>query len=81
MAFGSAESRKLLLTMVLLVIALHAIAIGIYYGLGIGGRTNQLQTAFVAVWTMATLAIVLVYMKRIRQIRDTAIGRGHRRKG
>lgn len=81
MAFGSAESRKLLLTMVVMVIVLHAIAIGIYYGLGIGQRTNQLQTAFVAVWMLATLAIVLVYMKRIRQIRDAAIGRRRGREG
>jgi predicted membrane protein len=80
-AFGSAESRKLLLTMVVMVIVLHAIAIGIYYGLGIGQRTNQLQTAFVAVWMLATLAIVLVYMKRIRQIRDAAIGRRRGREG
>lgn len=75
MAFGSPRSRKLLLTMVVLVVALHALAIAMYYGLGIGRRTNQLQMAFVAVWTTATLAIVLVYMRRIRQIRDAAIGR------
>jgi hypothetical protein len=74
-AFGGPESRKLLLTMVLLVVALHLVAIAIYYGFGIARRPNQLQTAFVAVWTVATLAIVLVYLKRIRQIRDTAIGR------
>jgi len=31
MAFGSPQSRKLLMTMVLLVVALDAVAIGIYY--------------------------------------------------
>jgi len=75
MAFGSNDSRKLLFTMVLLVLALHAVAIGVYYGLDIARRPNQVQTTFVATWTVATLAIVLVYMKRIRQIRDAAIGR------
>ena len=75
MPFGSPASRKLLLTMVSLVVGLDAVAMGIYYGLGIAQRTNRLQTAFVAVWTVATLAIVLVYMKRIRQLRDAAIGR------
>lgn len=75
MSFGTARSRKLLLTMVLLVVALHAIAITAYYGFGIARRPNQLQTAFIAVWTVATLAIVLVYLKRIRQIRDAAVGR------
>ena len=75
MAFGSAESRKLLLTMVLLVVGLDAVAISLYYGLHIGLRANQVQTGFVVVWTLATLGIVLVYMKRIRQSRDAAIGR------
>jgi hypothetical protein len=74
-AFGSAVSRKLLLTMVLLVIALDAIAIGAYYGLAIALRPNQVQMGFVVVWTLATLGIVLVYMKRIRKLRDAAIGR------
>lgn len=75
MAFGSPQSRKLLLTMVLLVVALDAIAIGIYYAAGIAQRPNQIQTGFVVVWSLATLGIVAVYMKRIRQIRDAAIGR------
>lgn len=75
MAFGSPESRKLLLTMVLLVVGLDAIAIAAYYGFAIAQRPNQMQTSFVVVWTVATLGIVLVYMKRIRQIRDASIGR------
>lgn len=75
MAFGSPASRKVLLTMVLLVVALDAVAIGIYYLAGIAQRANQIQTGFVAVWTLATLGIVAVYMKRIRQLRDAAIGR------
>lgn len=75
MAFGSPQSRKLLLTMVVLVAVLDAVAIGLYYMFGIAQRPNQLQTGFVVVWVLATLAIVTVYMKRIRQLRDAAIGR------
>ena len=75
MAFGSPQSRKLLLTMVALVAALDAVAIGLYYMLGIAQQPNQLQTGFVVVWVLATLGIVTVYMKRIRQLRDAAIGR------
>lgn len=75
MAFGTPASRKLLLTMVVLVVGLDAVALAIYYAFGIAYRPNQVQTGFVVVWTLATLAIVLVYMKRIRQIRDAAIGR------
>jgi hypothetical protein len=74
-AFGSPESRKLLLTMVSLVVGLHVVMVGIYVALGIAQRANQVQTGFVVVWSLATLAIVVVYMKRIRQIRDAAIGR------
>jgi len=75
MAFGTPASRKLLLTMVSLVVGLDAVVIAIYYGLGIAQRSNQVQMGFIAVWTLATLGIVLVYMKRIRQLRDAAIGR------
>lgn len=75
MAFGTPASRKLLLAMVSLVIALDVVAIGLYYVLGIARRPNQLQTGFVILWTLATLGIVTVYMKRIRQIRDAAVGR------
>jgi nitric oxide reductase large subunit len=74
-AFGTPVSRKLLLTMVSLVVGLDAVSIALYYALGIPRRANQVQMAFVVVWTLATLGIVLVYMKRIRKLRDAAIGR------
>jgi hypothetical protein len=61
--------------MVALVVALDVLAIGLYYMLGIAQGPNQLQTGFVVVWVLATLGIVTIYMKRIRQIRDAAIGR------
>ena len=75
MAFGSPASRKALMTMVVLVAGLDALAIAIYYALGVARRPTNVQTGFVVVWSLATLGIVLVYMKRIRQIRDAAIGR------
>jgi hypothetical protein len=75
MPFGSPESRKLLLTMVLLVVGLHAVMIAIYHFLGIAERPYRVQMGYVVVWVLATLGIVAVYMKRIRQIRDAALGR------
>ena len=75
MPFGSRDSRKLLLTMVALVVVLDVVMIAIRQFLGIAQRSNQVQVAFVAVWILATLAIVVPYMKRIRQLRDAAIGR------
>jgi hypothetical protein len=74
-AFGSQESRKLLMTMVILVVVLDAVVIGVYYTLGIAGRSTQVQTVFIGAWVLATLGIVVVYMKRIRQLRDASIGR------
>ena len=79
MAFGSPTSRKLLLTMVVLVVVLDAIAVGTYYAFDLGRRANQVQMAFVVVWTMLTLAVVLVFLHRIRLIRDAATGRTRRR--
>ena len=75
MAFGTPASRKLLVTMVSLVVALDAVAIGLYVGVGIARQTERVQRVFIILWTLATLGIVLVYMKRIRQIRDAAVGR------
>lgn len=63
------------MTMILLVVGVHVVAITIYYTAGMARRPNQVQTGFVVVWTLATLGIVLVYMKRIRRLRDAAIGR------
>lgn len=75
MAFGSRESRKLLLTMVALVVVLDAVMIAIRYALGIANKSSRVQVGFVVVWILATLAIVVPYLKRIRQLRDAAIGR------
>ena len=74
-AFGTPASRKQLLTMMSLVVALDVVAVLLYYGVGIARRTVPVQNTFVGVWVLATLAIVVVYMKRIRQLRDAAIGR------
>jgi hypothetical protein len=63
------------MTMVVLVVVLDAVVIAIYYTLGIASRPNQVQTMFIGGWVLVTLAIVVVYMKRIRQLRDAAIGR------
>jgi hypothetical protein len=74
-AFGSQESRKLLITMIVLIVVLDTLVITVYYALGIPARPTQVQTVFVGGWILATLAIVVVYMKRIRQLRDASIGR------
>ena len=81
MPIGSPASRKLLLTMVVLVVALDAVAIGTYYAFGLSQRPNQVRMAFSVIWAMITLAIVLVYLHRIRQIRDAAVRRERQFRG
>jgi nitric oxide reductase large subunit len=81
MPIGSPASRKLLLAMVLLVVVLDVVAIGAYYAFGLSQRPNQVRMAFTVVWAMITLAIVLVYLHRIRQIRDAAVRRERQLRG
>ena len=81
MPIGSPASRKLLLTLVVLVVVLDAVAIGTYYAFGLSQRPNQVRMAFTVVWAMITLAIVLVYLHRIRQIRDAAVRRERQLRG
>lgn len=81
MPIGSPASRKLLLTMVVLVVLLDVVAIGTYYAFGLAQRPNQVRMAFTVIWAMITLAIVLVYLHRIRQIRDAAVRRERQLRG
>jgi hypothetical protein len=61
--------KRLLLTMVGLVVVLDSLVIGIYYGLHIGDRPVKTQETFVAVWVVLTLLVVTTLMKRIRAAR------------
>ena len=61
--------KKLLLTLVAIVVVLDAIMIGAYYGLDIADRPAKTQQTFVAVWVALTLIAVTTIMKRIRQAR------------
>jgi hypothetical protein len=81
MPIGSPASRKLLLSMVVLVVALDAVAIGTYFAFGLSQRPNQVQMAFTVIWVMITLAIVFVYLHRIRQLRDAAVRRERQLRG
>ena len=66
---ATSEPRKQLLKLVGAVVVLHAVFIAAYYALDIRGRTEKTQQAYVAVWVVLTLAIVMTLMKRIRQAR------------
>jgi len=61
--------RGYLLRMVLLVVALDAVAIALYYALGIEEASSRVRGAFVVGWTVATLLLVSFFLRRIRLLR------------
>ena len=65
----AARMRGHLLRMVLLVAALHAAGVALYYLLGIEAASSRLRGAFVVAWTVATLVLVSSYLRRIRLVR------------
>jgi hypothetical protein len=75
MPFGTPDSRKLLLTMVLFVVLIDAVAIGSFYAFDVERRPEQIRFIFTAVWVLLTLAVCAVYLKRIRALRNEAMRR------
>lgn len=63
------EMKKSLLTMVVSVALLDAIAIGVYRAYRVPERPVATQQTFVAVWVVLTLIVVTTMMKRIRVAR------------
>ena len=51
------------------VVALDAVAIGIYYLLDMAHRPQKTQTIFVVVWTAATAITVAFLLRRVRMAR------------
>ena len=68
-----AALRRTTLHLVLGVIALDAVALGIYYLGGIEHAAPRTRTIFVAIWTAATALTVAVLLRRVR--RSRSIGR------
>jgi hypothetical protein len=63
------ELKRYLLTLVVGVVVLDAVAIGLYYGFHVADRPEKTQQEFIAVWVVLTLIVVTTMMKRIRQAR------------
>jgi nitric oxide reductase large subunit len=61
--------RAAFLRLILTVIALHAVAIGVYYLTGIGRRSARAQYAFLGGWVVLTLLVVLAGLQRVRAAR------------
>ncbi len=61
--------RRTTLHLVIGVVALDAVAIGIYYLSDMASRPQKTQTIFVAVWTAATAITVAFLLRRVRVAR------------
>lgn len=62
-------TRRHLFTMVVSVLALDAVAIAVYYGVGIATAGANARNAFTLGWTIATLLVVGRALGRIRRER------------
>lgn len=63
------ELRRAVLRLVIGVVAVDAVFIACWTFLRIGGRPDRQQMVFVAVWTVATLAVVLPGLTAVRRVR------------
>lgn len=63
--------RRAVLTLVLGVVALDAVALAVYFLGGIGHAPVRTQRIFTGVWLVSTVLVVAVLLKRVRTIRYT----------
>jgi hypothetical protein len=61
--------RSAVLRLLLSIVVLHAAAIAAYYVAGIGRRPVAVQYAFLGVWLILTLIVVLGGLQRVRVAR------------
>lgn len=61
--------RRTTLHLVLGVVALDAVAIGVYYLTDMAHRPQKMQTIFVVIWTAATAITVAFLLRRVRLAR------------
>lgn len=61
------EMRRHLVVMLLLVAVVDAVAIAAWFLAGLRGQSGGVQVLFTIVWTVATLAVVVVSMRKIRE--------------
>lgn len=68
----SSQLRHYLVRMVLAVVAVDAVALGLYYGFDVRSAAPRTQALFTGAWTLITLIVVLTGMTRIRAARTRA---------
>ncbi len=58
--------RGHLVRMVVWVLAIDAVAIGAYYAADLSRADERVRTIFTLAWSLATIAVVLTSLRRIR---------------
>ena len=61
--------RREVLTLVTLVLLVDGIFIGTYFAAGLAAASARLKLGYALLWTLATLAVVLRSLGRIRTVR------------
>jgi len=71
--------RGELLRLVLGVLVIDVLAIGAYTFGGVGNASPRTRIVFAAIWTVATLVVVLIGLRRLREARLSALRQHGRR--
>ena len=65
------EMRRHLVIMIAVVAVVDAVAIAAWFLAGLRGRSAAVQLGFAVAWTVATLGVVVVSMRKIREAQGT----------
>lgn len=63
--------RRAVLRLVVWVLVLDAIAVAVYFLGGLPAAAPRTRVTFAAVWTIASLAAVLIGLRQVREARAT----------
>lgn len=64
-----ADIRRATLRLIIAVVALHSVALAVYYLTDMAHAASRIRMTFTLVWTFATALTVAVLLKRVRQAR------------
>ena len=61
--------RRAVLQLVMAVVLLDAVAMTVFYGLGIAHGPDRTRNMFLIGWSVVTAILVLVLLRRVRKVR------------
>ena len=72
---ADSSPRSEVLRLVISVLVIDLLAIGTYVFGGVGAASPRARIVFAGIWTFATLVVVLVGLRRLREAREASIRR------